>query len=187
MASNITNAFQVFFNAPIANTISGLSEAASYISPSKALAHALTNERFKSLAGPIGDIAFPLIGKAASYISPKGAWNKAIEFIPFRAMAVGSIVSQTAFFGISATFGIAAYRANKMRSKALYAGTAILAASLGVYEILTFRNSTSCLSAFECTQSKSSTLAGKVKAWRSPSVSCTEQTQAAFLNCYSLI
>ncbi|NGX32569.1 MAG: hypothetical protein K1060chlam4_00618 [Candidatus Anoxychlamydiales bacterium] len=188
MASNITNALQGFFNAPIvASTVSSLSEAASYISPSKALANALTNERFKSIAGPIGDIAFPLIGKAASYISPKGAWNKAIEFIPFRAMAVGSIASQTALFGISATFGLAAYKTTKMRSKALYAGTAILAASLGVYEILTFRRAMSCLSSFECPQSKPSTLAGKVNAWRNPSVSCTEQTQAAFLNCYSLI
>lgn len=183
MASNITNALQVFFNAPIANTISGLSTAASYISPSKALTNALTNEKFKAVAEPIGNIAFPLIGKAASYISPKGAWNKAIEFIPFRAMAVGSIASQTALFGLSASFGLAACKTNKMRVRILYAGTAILAASLGVYEILTFRNATSCLSAFECTQSKPSTLAGKVNAWRNPSVSCTEQTQAAFPNC----
>ncbi|NGX49971.1 MAG: hypothetical protein K940chlam5_01580 [Candidatus Anoxychlamydiales bacterium] len=183
MASNITHALQGFFNAPIANTVSGLSEAASNIRPSKALANALTNERFKSIAEPIGNIVFPLIENAASYINPKGAWNKAIEFIPFRAMAVGSIASQTALFGISATFGLASYKTTKMRSKVLYAGTAILAASLGVYEILTFRNSTLCLSAFECTQSKSSTLAGKVNAWRHPSVSCAEQTQAAFLNC----
>ncbi|NGX43890.1 MAG: hypothetical protein K1060chlam3_00046 [Candidatus Anoxychlamydiales bacterium] len=184
MGSNITNALQGFFNAPIvASTISSLSKAASYISPSKALAKALTNERFKSIAEPIGDIAFPLIEKAASYISPNGAWNKAIEFIPFRGIAVGSIASQTALFGISATFILAAYKTNKMKAKVLYAGTAMLAASLGVYEILTFRNSISCFSAFECTQSNPSTLKERFNSWQNPQASCPEQTQEAFIEC----
>jgi len=183
MASNFTT-IQNFLDSALTTTLSAYKSAASYISPTKPLTSFFNNTLDKTKS--IGGITFNLINKTAPYIYKKESWEKATSFLDFRVMSVASYWSQAAYFGTSLTFGIAACQTKKMQAKVLYAGTAILAASLGVYEMLTLKKNFTCVDSIKCPQDETKTpdylnAYGTVKP--NPPYGCIDSAFEAFSNC----
>ncbi|NGX34206.1 MAG: hypothetical protein K1060chlam1_00556 [Candidatus Anoxychlamydiales bacterium] len=127
---------------------------------------------------PISDYAISGVSKVIPYVSLYfGPSKETLKlFTHFPEQVLGNYTSQTAIFGVSGALAFTAFKSNDLKSRIFYGSAALLAASLGIFEILKFRNIGSCFNSFKCDPDWTSSLTNST-------VPCSEQAEKFYYDC----